>query len=805
MANESAIIFKLDASQVETEAANSARTLEALDKAGIKTGKTVERLESKTRKSGKEFKDYDRTVSKTESTMTSLNGVVGKLATGIAALGLGAAIKSTADYAAQVDILSERLGVSAEQLSSTAYATKRYGVDLEKLSDIYKDMSDRVGDFIQTGGGPMVDFFEQVAPKVGVTAEQFRELNGADALQLYVDSLERANVSQNDMTFYMEAIASDASALLPLLKDNGDALATLAGEAERTGNVIGEDYAKSARQAKQATADLMGQAQGLINQTTQALIPAYTTATQVLGDNLDVVVNTSAALASVAIAIRGATAAQAALNAVTKANPWVLLATAVVGVGTALYTLSKRQEESITLTRENAAAVDEFTASLQGATRAELQNQKVSLVEKLNAEKAAVEELNAELERREQKLGPAFGRDAYTRGIIESDTRENLSAAQQAAAKYEAQIAALEEQLASLDETQGKIGGSNGTTKTLTDKLTDASDAYQALRQQYAPLKVAAEDYAKQQEQINLLYQDGQISESQKQQALNQLRKNYNSLKLEIRGVTAESEKLQQLESRLAATRYNVLDTSPQTPQGAVVTQPNRGDYLGATGNQQYHRDSANAEYQTQRNQLDAERDSALTGLGTADLDLHQKLAYEKEIRKKHAEDVARIEQEKNARIAEIETGAHKARLSDTANLFGGLASMSATFAGDSSALTQGLVAFQKAASITQSIMAIQTGIANAASNPWPMNLGAMASVVSATAGIVSTIQGVSTPSAPTFSASGYSGAYDKGGEIPSGKWGIVGEIGPEIVQGPAKVTGRKETAKMMSGKPPIS
>ena len=63
----------------------------------------------------------------------------------------------------------------------------------------------------------MADFFENIAPQVGVTADQFRKLNGADALQLYVSSLQKANVSQNDMTFYLEAIASDASYLLPLL------------------------------------------------------------------------------------------------------------------------------------------------------------------------------------------------------------------------------------------------------------------------------------------------------------------------------------------------------------------------------------------------------------------------------------------------------------------------------------------------------------------------------------------------------------------------------------------------------------
>lgn len=47
---------------------------------------------------------------------------------------------------------------------------------------------------------------------------------------------------------------------------------------------------------------------------------------------------------------------------------------------------------------------------------------------------------------------------------------------------------------------------------------------------------------------------------------------------------------------------------------------------------------------------------------------------------------------------------------------------------------------------------------------------------------------------------SGYAGAYDQGGYIPAGKFGIVGERGPEIVNGPANVTGREDTAAMMGG-----
>ena len=47
------------------------------------------------------------------------------------------------------------------------------------------------------------------------------------------------------------------------------------------------------------------------------------------------------------------------------------------------------------------------------------------------------------------------------------------------------------------------------------------------------------------------------------------------------------------------------------------------------------------------------------------------------------------------------------------------------------------------------------------------------------------------------FPPMGFAGMYDSGGTIPRGQFGIVGENGPEIVNGPANVTGRKRTADL--------
>lgn len=149
------------------------------------------------------------------------------------AAGLGALSYNSITLAKELKFLAEISGAGVEEFQRMAHAAKTVGIEQDKLADIFKDFRDRVGDFLQTGGGPMADFFENIAPKVGVTADQFRELSGPQALQLYFDSLEKANVSQNDMVFFLEAMASDVTNLIPLLKEGGKAFREL-GEGAKT-------------------------------------------------------------------------------------------------------------------------------------------------------------------------------------------------------------------------------------------------------------------------------------------------------------------------------------------------------------------------------------------------------------------------------------------------------------------------------------------------------------------------------------------------------------------------------------------
>ncbi|WMM36565.1 tail length tape-measure protein 1 [Pseudoalteromonas phage PS_L5] len=208
----------------------------------------------------------------------------GAAAAAAAAVAGSALVKNTADGIRELKTFSQVANTSTQDFQKLAYGAKTMGIEQDKLADILKDVNDRVGDFGATGGGAMADFFTNIAPKVGVTYENFKKLSGKDALQLYVSSLEKANLSQADMTFYMEAMASDSTQLLPLLKNNGEAMGVMATEADNLGLALSDiDIAKVEQANKQLdkSSSIIG---GALQDATVSLAPIITGISESLQD-----------------------------------------------------------------------------------------------------------------------------------------------------------------------------------------------------------------------------------------------------------------------------------------------------------------------------------------------------------------------------------------------------------------------------------------------------------------------------------------------------------------------------------------
>lgn len=123
-------------------------------------------------------------------------------------------------------------------------------------------------------------------------------------------------------------------------------------------------------------------------------------------------------------------------------------------------------------------------------------------------------------------------------------------------------------------------------------------------------------------------------------------------------------------------------------------------------------------------------------------------------------------------RIGQIEDAKNQLMLKTAENGFGAVADVLRESVGEQSAIYKAAFAASKAFAIAQAIISIQQGIAQAAANPFPANLAAMASVASATAGLVSSISSVTM-----------GGGRQYGGPVHAGAMHRVNENGqPEVL-----------------------
>ena len=187
---------------------------------------------------------------------------------------IGVMVKEQTELAGEIVKLARISNTGVVAMQKLAIAARSVGVEQDTLGDIYKDTQDKIGDFLTTGGGAMADFFDSLPPSVDLTAEAFRNLSGPESLQLYYDTLQKANLSQSEMVFYMEGIASDASLLIPLLHDGGAGFDVWATAAENAGAIMDEKTIKSTQELRAANDLLKLSAEGARVQFTSAFIPA---------------------------------------------------------------------------------------------------------------------------------------------------------------------------------------------------------------------------------------------------------------------------------------------------------------------------------------------------------------------------------------------------------------------------------------------------------------------------------------------------------------------------------------------------
>ncbi|HHU5621667.1 TPA: transglycosylase SLT domain-containing protein, partial [Acinetobacter baumannii] len=273
-------------------------------------------------------------------------------------------------------------------------------------------------------------FFTNIAPKVGVTIQQFQKLSGPEALQLFYNSLEKAGASTNDMKFYMEAIISDSSLLIPLLENGGEGFKKWGDAAEKAGAIMSDDLVKSLAQARENLQLMDLQWQGvearLVNNVVPAIetvienwddikavtiavsagiatrfVPALVVATYQLGQTAIFAVRAGVGLASFARSA-GATAGVMAL--LGGPAGLAMLATQIAVAGGAYLLMTKHTQDATSAFEEQGLALSELREKYKSFTAAQLAIKGIEASEEVEKQTKELKSLLTALEQFENDL-----------------------------------------------------------------------------------------------------------------------------------------------------------------------------------------------------------------------------------------------------------------------------------------------------------------------------------------------------------------------------------------------------------------
>lgn len=239
-----------------------------------------------------------------------------------ATVALAAMAWETANQAVELEKFALRANTTTQDFQKMAVGAQAYGIEQEKLSDMMKDFNEKLGELTTIGAGGGVDFFEQIAVKTEGSAAaaeklilKMQKLSGPEALQLYVDKLEEAGVTQQQMSFYLESMASDMTDLIPLLINGGEGMKLYSDAAERAGLVMSDETIAQAKILKEQMYLLDLQMQGAKNQLMQAVIPAFVDIAQAFFGGSEQGIQFSGVAEGVAKVLKGV--ASVAIGAVT--------------------------------------------------------------------------------------------------------------------------------------------------------------------------------------------------------------------------------------------------------------------------------------------------------------------------------------------------------------------------------------------------------------------------------------------------------------------------------------------------------
>jgi hypothetical protein len=223
-------------------------------------------------------------VKESSKEMSSSFGGLGSALTGLlgplAALGsivgtitaIGEMVTHTAELGESLELTSQKIGMSVEDLSKLRYAAKMSGVDFDSLTTGLAKLSKNMAMAIQEPTAQAAKAFNILGISVKDSSGNLKDTNTvftelAEKFSTFKDSPEKTALA-------MQLFGRSGANLIPILNKGKEGLAELGLEAASLGDVMDDKAAKSAAEFDDKIKKLKAQGEGLTFAFGSALIPS---------------------------------------------------------------------------------------------------------------------------------------------------------------------------------------------------------------------------------------------------------------------------------------------------------------------------------------------------------------------------------------------------------------------------------------------------------------------------------------------------------------------------------------------------
>ncbi|WP_210453665.1 phage tail tape measure protein [Pantoea ananatis] len=179
-----------------------------------KVGGFTSGMDKAQRASEKWARQVQKDAAATSAALLSVGGALGAAALAAGTAGF-ALLKSTSEQVNATDQWAKSLKMSTQELLAWQFAAEKAGVAGDNMADIFKDLSDKIGDAVLNKSGEAVDALNAL----GLSAEKLSKVSPDKQMLAIGDALGKISTNAGKVNI-LESLGNDLSKLLPLFDNN---------------------------------------------------------------------------------------------------------------------------------------------------------------------------------------------------------------------------------------------------------------------------------------------------------------------------------------------------------------------------------------------------------------------------------------------------------------------------------------------------------------------------------------------------------------------------------------------------------